>query len=91
MWNYWDEAEDDYIDKKIEKIRKKAISKSEWQIGTHIIHKTFGKGVIRDVRLSASQPSLDIYFDSVGIKTVLASFIEIDQEEVKKNKMMKRN
>ncbi len=55
----------------------KTIPKSTYSIGQQVVHKTFGQGVIISVTPVGNDTMLEIAFDSVGTKKIMANYAKL--------------
>ncbi|MEG1896396.1 MAG: 3'-5' exonuclease, partial [Oscillospiraceae bacterium] len=56
---------------------KKPIAKVQFEVGDKVAHKVFGNGTVQKITPLANDAMLEILFDSVGIKKVMANFTPI--------------
>ncbi|MEG1049082.1 MAG: hypothetical protein RSE24_00920, partial [Oscillospiraceae bacterium] len=56
---------------------KKPTEKASFSIGDKVAHKVFGNGTVQKITPLANDAMLEILFDSVGIKKVMANFTPI--------------
>ena len=54
-------------------------SRTEYTVGMRVRHKAFGEGIIISVKAMASDVLLEIAFDTVGTKKLMASFAKLTQ------------
>ena len=53
-------------------------SGNNYQVGNMVLHKVFGKGMILSVTPMGSDKMLEIAFDKVGTKTLMANFSKME-------------
>lgn len=68
-WDQMDTAEDDQIKKE-----------RQYDPGQKVIHPKWGKGIILNSKIQDDDEVLDIYFDSVGMKKVIASLANLEDQ-----------
>ena len=59
--------------------KKAAAPKTVYSVGERIKHKTFGEGMITSVIPMGNDSMLEIAFDSVGTKKVMANFAKLEK------------
>ena len=63
-------------------INQKASQQSEkksFNVGDRVVHKVFGEGIVQKITPLANDAMLEINFDTVGIKKVMANFTPISK------------
>ncbi|MDD2361820.1 MAG: 3'-5' exonuclease [Oscillospiraceae bacterium] len=60
---------------------KSAVSSTGWRPGDMVLHKVFGKGEILSVNPMGNDTLLEIRFEQVGIKKIMANFIHLAKAE----------
>ena len=53
-------------------------SKTQYAVGNTVLHKVFGKGMVLSVTPMGSDTMLEIAFDKVGTKTLMANFAKME-------------
>ncbi|MBQ0098840.1 MAG: UvrD-helicase domain-containing protein [Oscillospiraceae bacterium] len=56
----------------------KPTSKTEYKVGNMVYHKVFGKGMILSAESMGNDTMLEIAFDNVGTKTLMANFCKME-------------
>ena len=56
----------------------KEIDLSKYQSGVRVFHKKFGEGVINSVEQEGEDLKLDIHFEKVGHKRLMAKFANLE-------------
>ena len=59
--------------------KKEIESKTNYTVGERVKHKTFGEGMITSVTNMGNDSMLEIAFDSVGTKKVMANFARLEK------------
>ena len=57
--------------------KKQTVSSSNYSIGQRVLHKTFGEGMILGVTPMGNDTLLEIAFDTVGTKKIMAGFAKL--------------
>ncbi len=57
--------------------KKQTVSSSSYSIGQRVLHKTFGEGMILGVTPMGNDTLLEIAFDTVGTKKIMAGFAKL--------------
>ena len=57
--------------------KKPAVNSSSYSIGQRVLHKTFGEGMILGVTPMGNDTLLEIAFDTVGTKKIMAGFAKL--------------
>lgn len=60
--------------------KKPAVSAGKFSVGDRVKHKTFGSGMIVKATKMGNDTMLEIVFDKVGTKKVMANFAKIEKE-----------
>ncbi|HLR18683.1 MAG TPA: DNA helicase PcrA [Staphylococcus sp.] len=60
---------------------KKAQVSSDWKVGDKVVHKSWGEGMVSNVKEQNGSVELDIIFKSQGPKRLLAQFAPIEKKE----------
>jgi DNA helicase-2/ATP-dependent DNA helicase PcrA len=55
------------------------ITQSQYPAGTKVVHPTWGNGLILNSRLQDGDEILDIFFDEMGLKRVMASLAKLEK------------
>lgn len=63
--------------KRIEQAKKAAASSDEYTVGEKILHGKFGEGTILSVKKMSNDSMLEIAFETVGTKKVMANFAKL--------------
>ena len=63
--------------------------KTEYTVGMQVSHKTFGTGIVLSVTKMSNDTMLEIAFDKVGTKKIMANFakLTVQQQDFLKNKV----
>ena len=65
---------------KIGGIPQKKASDINYTVGMRVIHRTFGPGMIIDARPMGNDTLLEIAFDNVGTKKIMANYANLQIE-----------
>ena len=57
---------------------KTAPSSNKYAVGNMVFHKAFGKGMVTSVTPMGNDTMLEIAFDKVGTKTLMANFAKME-------------
>ena len=63
--------------KRIEQAKKAAVSSDDYTVGERILHSKFGEGTILSVKKMSNDSMLEIAFETVGTKKVMANFAKL--------------
>jgi len=50
----------------------------KFKAGMHVRHESWGEGLVVDVRIQDNEERVDVFFDSVGFKRLLASLAKLE-------------
>jgi DNA helicase-2/ATP-dependent DNA helicase PcrA len=56
-----------------------AVKQSQYPAGTKVLHPTWGSGMVLNSRLQDGDEILDIFFDEMGLKRVMASLAKLEK------------
>ncbi|GAB4520884.1 MAG: UvrD-helicase domain-containing protein [Anaerolineales bacterium] len=57
---------------------QKAAPEPRYQVGQRVIHPKFGEGLVLNTRIDGEDEILDIFFEDVGLKRVIASLANLE-------------
>jgi DNA helicase-2/ATP-dependent DNA helicase PcrA len=53
----------------------------EFRAGDHVIHPTFGEGIVVSSKISGPEEELEVAFEGKGVKRLIASFAKLEKKK----------